>query len=527
MNLRLLVFLLMIFFTACQNTKELDIVIRNGLVYNGSSSAPTLTDIGIRGERIVAVGNLAEKKAKREIDATNLAVAPGFIDMHTHLEPLLRLPDAESHVRQGVTTALGGPDGSSPWPLGAYIDSVEQEGIGMNVAYLIGHNTIRRNIMKLDNRAPTEAELQQMQEQVATGMKDGAFGISTGLKYVPGAFSDVDEVVALSKIASQYGGIYTSHLREEGLGLIDAVAEAIQISERADIPVVLTHHKAIGKPMWGASTQTLAMVDSARSLELDIMMDQYPYTASQTGISVLIPSWARSGGQEAYLKRLEDPTLRDSIKQGIVYNILNDRGGKDLRRVQFARVEWQPKLEGKTLHDWVVSRDLEPSVENGAELVMEAQANGGCNAIYHAIDQQDVDRIMQHPQTMIGSDGRLAEYKVGHPHPRWYGTFPRVLGHYVRERNILSLEEAIHKMTLMPANRLGLKERGRIEEGVFADLTIFDPETIIDKATFEKPHQYSQGIYFVIVNGKVAVDNGQFTKSRGGKVLKGSAFQSN
>lgn len=527
MNLRLLVIFLLISLVACQSNSELDIIIRNGSVYDGSLSTPTLADIGIRDDQIVAVGDLTERKATREIDATGLAVAPGFIDMHVHLEPLLRLPDAESQIRQGVTTALGGPDGSSPWPLATYIDSVERVGIGMNVAYLIGHNTIRRNIMKLDNRVPTAAELQQMQEQVATGMKDGAFGISTGLKYVPGAFSDVDEVVALSKIASQYGGIYTSHLREEGLGLIDAVAEAIQISERADIPVVLTHHKAIGKPMWGASTKTLAMVDSARSLGLDIMMDQYPYTASQTGISVLIPSWARSGGQNAYLERLEDPLLRDSIKRGIVYNILNDRGGKDLRRVQFARVEWQPELEGKTLHDWAIMRALTPTVENGAELVIEAQANGGCNAIYHAIDQKDVDRIMQHPQTMIGSDGRLAEYEVGHPHPRWYGTFPRVLGHYVRERNILELEEAIHKMTLMPANRLGLKKRGRIEEDVFADLTIFDPKAIIDKATFEKPHQYSQGIHFVIVNGKVAVDNGQFTKSREGKVLRGPAFQSN
>ncbi len=524
MTTRLLAAVLLIFSSACQDN-QLDIIIRNGLVYDGSLSAPTSADIGIRNNKIVAIGDLSEQNATQEIDAEGLAVAPGFIDMHAHLEPLLHLPDAESHVRQGVTTALGGPDGSSPWPLSSYIDSVENEGVGMNVAYLIGHNTIRRNIMNLDNRPPTEQELEQMQEQVTIGMQDGAFGISTGLKYIPGAFSNVDEVVALSKIASQYGGIYTSHLREEGLGLIDAVAEAIQISERADIPVILTHHKAIGKPMWGASTKTLAMVDSARAIDLDIMLDQYPYTASHTGISVLIPSWARSGGQDEYLNRLENPVLRDSIKRGIVYNILNDRGGEDLRRVQFARVEWQPELEGKTLHDWAISRDMDPTVENGAELVIEAQANGGCNAIYHAMDQQDVDRIMQHPQTMIASDGRLAEYQVGHPHPRWYGTFPRVLGHYVRERNILRLEEAIHKMTQMPADRLGLTDRGRIQEDTFADLTIFDPATIIDKATFEQPHQYPEGIHYVIVNGKIAVDDGRFIEARSGRVLRGSAYQ--
>ena len=523
MNPRSLLIPLLFSLLACHTTDELDIIIYNGSVYDGSLSDPIIADVGIRDDQIVAISNLSERKAKKVIDATGLVVAPGFIDMHVHLEPLLRIRDAESLVRQGVTTALSGPDGSSPWPLSTYIDSVEQEGIGLNVAYLIGHNTIRKNVMKLADRAPTEVELQQMKGQVAQGMKDGAFGISTGLKYVPGAFSDVDEVVALSKVASQHDGIYTSHLREEGLGLIEAVAEAIQIAERADIPVVLTHHKAIGKSMWGASTKTLAMVDSARALNLDVMMDQYPYTASQTGISVLIPSWARSGGQKAFLDRLENPALRDSIKQGIIYNILYDRGGEDLHRVQFARVKWQPELDGKTLHDWAVLREMEPTVKNGAELVIEAQANGGCTAIYHVIDQQDVDRIMQHPQTMIGSDGRLAEYEVGHPHPRWYGTFPRVLGHYVRERSIISLKEAIHKMTLMPAERLGLKKRGRIAENVFADITIFDPETIIDQATFKAPHQYPRGIATVIVNGTIAVENGQF-QNRAGKVLKGPAF---
>jgi dihydroorotase/N-acyl-D-amino-acid deacylase len=359
-----------------------------------------------------------------------------------------------------------------------------------------------------------------MEAQVDSAMQAGAYGISTGLKYLPGTFSNVEEVIALSKIASKYGGIYTSHLREEGLGLFDAVAEAIQISEKANIPVVLTHHKAIGKPMWGKSVRTLAMVDSARAKGLDIKMDQYPYAASYTGISVLIPSWSMAGGLDAFTERAANPTLRDSIRNGIVFNILNDRGGSDLDRIQFAKVEWQPELEGKTLKYWAEQQGMEPSVENGAELVIEAQLKGGASCVFHAMAEEDVIRIMQHPQTMIGSDGRLVEPGMGHPHPRWYGTFPRVIGHYAREKAVLELSEAIRKMTLSPAQSLHLTDRGQLKEGLKADIVIFDPKTIIDKATFEKPHQYPEGIPFVIVNGNLAVDNGEFIDIRSGKVLR-------
>jgi dihydroorotase/N-acyl-D-amino-acid deacylase len=499
---------------------EYDILILNGTVYDGSGSAPIETDIAIKGSMIVAMGDLDKATATRIIEAKGLAVSPGFIDMHTHLEPIMELPSCESHVRQGVTTALGGPDGSSPWPLKSYMDSLQEKGVGMNVAYLIGHNTVRKNVMGLENRAPTQEELQAMEAQIDSAMREGAYGISTGLKYLPGAFSKVDEVIVLSKVASKYDGIYTSHLREEGLGLFDAVEEAIQISAKADIPVVLTHHKAIGKPMWGESVRTLAMVDSARAKGLDIKIDQYPYTASYTGISVLIPSWSMAGGQEAFDERATDPVLRDSIKNGIVFNILNDRGGSDLDRIQFAKVEWQPELEGKTLKYWAEQKGLEPTVENGADLVIEAQLNGGASCVFHAMAEEDVTRIMQHPQTMIGSDGRLVEPGMGHPHPRWYGTFPRVLGHYVREKKTLELSEAIRKMTSLPAQSLKLTDRGMLKEDMRADITIFDPETIIDKATFEKPHQYPEGIDFVIVNGIFAVDNGEFHDVRSGMVLQ-------
>lgn len=506
------------FLFGCQ--QEYDVVIINGMVYDGSGNAPVQTDVAINKDKIVKIGDLSSAKAKRIIDASGLAVAPGFIDLHAHLDPLLNLPSAESAIRQGVTTSLGGPDGSSPWPIGSYLDKADSIGMTMNVAFLVGHNTIRRNIMKLENRAPTEEELTSMKGQVEQGMKEGAYGISTGLKYLPGAFSNVDEVIALSKIASQYNGIYTSHLREEGIGLLEAVYEAIEIGREANIPIVLTHHKAIGTKMWGGSVKTLAMVDSARKLGIDVMMDQYPYNASYTGIGVLIPSWSMAGGTPEFKKRLDNPVLRDSIKKGIVHNILYDRGGADLNRVQFALVKWKKDLEGRTLHDWLVERKMETTVENGAELVMEAQLNGGASCVYFAMDDADVERIMQHPQTMIASDGRLVVPGDGHPHPRWYGTFPRVLGLYAREKKVIPLEVAIQKMTMMPADRLGLKERGRIKENTFADVVVFNPETVADKSTFQNPHQYPEGIDFVFVNGTLAVDGGKFIDARSGVVLR-------
>ena len=502
---------------------EYDIIILNGEVIDGSGSPSVFKDVGIIGNKIHKIGNLKSSEAKRHIDAEGLVVSPGFIDVHAHLDPILRLSNTESHVRQGVTTSLGGPDGSSPWPIGKFLDTLNQIGVGMNVAYLVGHNTVRRNVMGLENRAPSKEELNEMKNQISAGMDEGAYGISTGLKYLPGSFSKVEEVIELSKKASEKGGVYTSHLRDEGLGVIASVNEAIQISKDANIPVVLTHHKVIGKPMWGKSAQTLSLVDSARTIGLKISLDQYPYDASYTGISVLIPSWARAGGQKEFIKRTKNASLRDSIKRGIEFNILNDRGGNDLDRVQFAKVSWNKSLEGKTLKYWANSLGLEPSVENGAELVIKAQLNGGASAIFHAMDEKDVENIMKHPLTMIASDGRLVVPGDGHPHPRWYGTFPRVLGHFVREKKTLSLEEAVYKMSLLPAQTIGIKNRGLIKKGMYADITIFDKNTIIDKATFESPHQYSEGIYYVLVNGVIAIDNGEFKNIKAGVVLKKNA----
>ena len=499
-----------------------DLLIAGGTVIDGTGAARYRADVAITGDRIAAVSRTSSPatSARRTIDATGLIVAPGFIDLHAHIEPLLRMPDAESHVRQGVTTAVGGPDGGGPWPFAAYLDSAQSVGVGMNGAFLTGHNTIRRQVMQLADRDPTPAELDRMRGMVAQAMHEGAFGLSTGLRYLPGTFSKTDEVVALSKVAADSGGIYTSHLREEGLGVIEGVAEAIEIGRRTGITVVLTHHKVIGKPMWGQSVRTLAMVDSARRAGVDVRIDQYPYTATSTGIGVLVPTWALAGGDTAFARRLADPALRDSIVRGIVELLMTDRGGGDLSRVQFSRVSWQPALEGRTLQDWVVERGLPPTPQSGAQLVIEAEQKGGASAIYHVLDEGDVERIMRHPQTMIASDGRLSRPGDGHPHPRAYGTFPRVLGRYVRERQVITLEDAIRKMTSMPAATLRLSDRGTLRAGARADVTIFDPGSVADRATFEEPHQYPVGIPYVIVNGTLAVDGGRFTGAHAGQVLR-------
>jgi N-acyl-D-amino-acid deacylase len=501
-----------------------DLLIAGGTVVDGTGAPAYRADVAVRDGRIVRVSRdpLPATGAARVIDATGRVVAPGFIDLHTHIEPLPRLPAAQSHVRQGVTTAVGGPDGGGPLRLGAYLDSLEATGIGLNVAYQVGHNSVRRQVLGMEDRAPTAEELAQMEALVAQAMEEGAFGLSTGLKYPPGAFARVDEVIALARVAAGAGGFYSSHLREEGLGLIEAVAEAIEIGRRADLPVLLTHHKVVGQPMWGASERTLAMVDEARRQGLDIVIDQYPYTASHTGIGILVPTWAMAGGDSAFVQRTRDPLLRDSIVRGLVDNIRDDRGGGDLRRVQFSRVGFMPELEGRTLDDWAKLKGMESSFETGAELVIEAISRGGASAIYHVMDDADLERIMRHPQTMIASDGGLAEPGQGHPHPRAYGTFPRVLGHYVRDRGVLPLESAVHKMTGQPAALLGLADRGAVAEGMAADLVVFDPATVADRATFEDPHQYPAGIEYVLVNGAVTVGAGEYVDARAGQVLRRS-----
>lgn len=515
----------------CQNPVPYDLIIKNGLVYDGTQNPPQILDIAILEDKIVGLGDFSDADALQILDVAGAAVAPGFIDTHTHLDPLdnlLALSNSESQLRQGVTTSIGGPDGRGvplQYDFAEFLDTLSQVGVGINMGFMAGHNKIRKKVMQLDNREPTEKELNRMIAMADKAMDEGAFGLSTGLKYLPGNFAKIDEVIALSRVVAHKGGVYSTHLRDEGIAIMPAIEETIEIGKKANIPIILTHHKVIGKPMWGKSEMTLLRVDKAVKNNVKVMLDQYPYNASHTGLSVLIPTWARAGGQEAFIERTKDPKTYEKIKSEIIFNILNDRGGKDLRRIQFSKVTWRPELEGKTLHDWLVLEGVTPSIENGADYVIKGQVNGGAGCIYHAMDEKDVENIMQHPLTMIASDGRLSAPGIGHPHPRAYGTFPRVLGHYVRNKQLLSLEEAIYKMTSLPAKTYGITNRGKIEEGFMADIVIFDPNTVEDKATFVKPHQYPVGIPYVVLNGQLAVDEEKFMNILAGKVLRKNEIQ--
>ena len=508
--------------TSSARGQTFDLIITGGTVIDGTGSPGYRADIGITGDRIRLISRtpIDAAQGRRRINATGLIVAPGFIDLHAHLDPILNMPGAESHVRQGVTLALGGPDGGGASPMAPYLARVEQQKLGLNVAFLTGHNTIRRAVMGTANRPATPDELATMKRMVAQAMGQGAFGLSTGLRYIPGFYSNTDEVVALSQVAADSGGFYTSHLREEALGLFAGVAEALEIGRRARIPVVLTHHKVVGQKMWGKSAVTLAMVDSARKAGTDVMIDQYPYAASHTGIDILMPPWAMAGGDSALRRRLEDPILNDSIEKDVIDALINDRGGGDLKRVQFSRVSWDSTLNGKTLHDYLTRQNVDPTIENAAPIVIDVVLKGGAQTIFHVLDEGDVKRIMAHPQTMIASDGRLNRLGDAVPHPRAYGTFPRVLGKYVREDKVLTLEQAVAKMTGMPAKRLGLADHGCLREGCVADVTIFSAERVRDVGSYTDPHHYPEGIPWVIVNGVPVVDNGTFTAARPGKVLR-------
>ncbi|MBS25405.1 MAG: N-acyl-D-amino-acid deacylase [Gammaproteobacteria bacterium] len=505
--------------------QQFDTIIRNGRIVDGSGNPWYVTDIGINNDRIVRIADLSDATANRVIEASGLVVSPGFIDPHTHaLRGIFEVPNAESALLQGVTTLTEGNDGNSPYPVGEHLAEIEEHRISPNWGIFVGQGTIRSQVIGSEDREPTRVELEQMKTMVRESMEQGALGISTGLFYVPGSFTSTEEVIELSKIAAEYNGIYISHMREEAAQLINSVQETILIGEEANIPVQMTHHKVIGVENWGTSVDSLRMVDEARARGIDITIDQYPYTASQTGITALIPQWAQEGGRNRLLERINSTETRQTIKDEVVYKILYDRGGGDPSNVFISRNSWDPDMAGKNLADLTIERGMEPTPENAADVVFDIIRGGGATAVYHAIGPDDVDRIMQHPATAIGSDGPVGIFGEGAPHPRQYGTFARVLGLYVREREIISLEEAVRKMSSQTARRLGIHNRGLITEGYYADIAIFDADEIIDRATFEDPHQYAIGMKFVFVNGEVVVEDGQHTGARPGRIVYGPGY---
>ena len=389
---------------------------------------------------------------------------------------------------------------------------------------LLGHGSVRSAVMGSQNRKATEAELRKMKDIVRQGMLDGAFGMSTGLFYVPGNYAPTEEVIELEKIVGSYGGVHTSHVRNEAEGVMDSARETIRIGEEGHLPTQHTHVKVVGKKQWGWSDQVLKLFDEARARGVDATMDEYPYTASSTGSAAMFPQWSMAGGNRALKERLTAPDSRAKIKEAIVTAIREGRGGGNPKNIVMASCRFDPTLAGKSLADLTRAAGREVTFENAAETAIEIELKGGCSAIYHAMDEADVERFMRAPYTMIASDGEVLAPSPAMPHPRSYGTFARVLGRYVRERKVLTLEDAVRKMSSFPANRFGLEDRGLLRPGLKADLSVFDPATVSDKATFEAPHAYAVGFRDVFVNGKPVILAGKVTAERPGRVLYGPAY---
>jgi dihydroorotase/N-acyl-D-amino-acid deacylase len=502
-----------------------DLLIRNGRIVDGTGSPWYRGDVAVRGDTIARIAPRIDAPAGRTIDAAGKVVSPGFIDIHTHARRgIFQVPTADNYVRQGVTTIMEGPDGSSPVPIKPLLDRVAATRVTPNFGMFIGQGSIRDQVIGPVNRKATPVELEKMIALVGQGMEQGAFGLSSGLFYVPGTFTPTTEVIELAKAAARMGGIYISHMRDETAGILDSVRETIEIGEKGGLPTQVTHHKIIGTKNWGKSVETLKLVDEARARGVDTTIDQYPYTASSTSIqAALMPAWGLEGGREAILKRLQTPSMRSELQKETARIILEERGGGDPNNVQLARCDWDASLAGKRLGDVTKGRGLEPTIDNAAATALWIVERGGCSAIFHAIGEDDLQRILRHPATMIGSDGEIPIFGEANPHPRSYGTFARVLGRYVRELKVVSLEDAVRKMAAFPAQRIGLADRGVLREGMKADIAIFDPAAVRDLATFERPHQYAEGVTQVIVNGQVAFDDGKMTAARPGRVLLGPA----
>ena len=506
--------------------QRFDVLIVNGRVVDGAGNPWVYADVGIRGDSIAEVGRLAGRASARVIDAKGKVVAPGFIDIHTHSRRgIFEHPEAENYIRQGVTTLIEGNDGSSPVPLAPFLEKVAATRTTVNFGSFIGQGSIRQEVLGLVDRPAAPEEITRMRSLVEEAMRDGAFGLSTGLFYVPGNYTPTAEVVELARVAARLGGMHISHMRDEAAGVVDSVRETIRIGEEGGLPTQVTHHKVIGKANWGKSAETIALVEAARARGVDATLDAYPYTASSTGTAALFPQWSLEGGQKQLLARLADPAARARIKATIVERIETDRGGGDPRNVVMAGCSFDGSLAGKNLAEISRARGRSGSAADAAETAIEIQHKGGCSAVYHAISEEDIERILRYPFTMIGSDGEIPTFGVGAPHPRSYGTFARVLARYVRERRALTLEDAVHKMSGLPAARLGLADRGLIRPGMKADVVVFDPAKVQDTAEFAKPHQYAVGFDAVVVNGEPVIMDGRLTDRRPGRVVYGPAHR--
>jgi N-acyl-D-amino-acid deacylase len=530
MKMKVLLLLWSILLLCATAYAQLDVIIKNGRIIDGSGNPWYTADVGVRDGRIVAIGRLDTAQSLRVLDARGMVVAPGFIDVHTHSEGgIRRTPTADNFLFDGVTSVITGNCGGSETAIDSFFVELQHGGISVNLGTLIGHNSVRREVMGSAQRDPTAEEQAAMEALVEKAMRQGAVGFSTGLIYTPGTYSKTPEVVSLAKAAAKYNGIYASHIRNEGNdeqgGVFAAITEAIDVGRAAGIPVEISHFKVSSKKLWGRSKQTVAMIEKARAEGLDVTVDQYPYTASSTSLSVLLPSWALADGDSAVKARLNDPKIRRKIRDQMRHTIVDRNGRLRMDYAYVTRCQWDSTLNGKNISQINRLWKRKGTLSYEIQTVLDMVEKGGAGMVYHTMSEEDVQRIMKYPYSMVGSDAGVIQFGSGVPHPRGYGSNARVLSEYVRVKKVLRIEEAIRKMTSFPAQRFRLVDRGLIRPGMCADIVVFDDKTIADKATFKKPHAYSEGFAYVLVNGVTVIDHGTHTGARPGKVLLGPGAQ--
>ncbi|HEX9941375.1 MAG TPA: D-aminoacylase [Thermoanaerobaculia bacterium] len=497
-----------------------DLLIRNGTVVDGSGAPAFQADVAVKDGRIVRIGHLRNASAKRTLDASGLVVAPGFIDVHTHADDLAKKPRAENFLRMGVTTIVAGNCGSSAVDVGKELEEVRRAGPAINFATLVGHGSVRAEVMGTERRAPTPAELEKMKALVAKAMTDGAVGLSTGLQYVPGSYAAEDEIVELARVACRAGGLYASHMRNEGTEIEKALAETIAVGEKAGCPVEVSHLKIDSPSRWGASEKALGLIDAARARGIDVEADQYAYTAAASSLSIRFPDWALEGGEEQVRQRLDDEVTWARI-QSDMKAILAGRGFPDLSFAVVASYPPDPSRVGLSMKQVAEKLLGDGSADAQLEAARRMLRAGGAAMVYHLMSEDDVTRILRHPRVAVASDGDVPDAD-GRPHPRAFGDNARVLGLYVRQRKVLSLEEAVRKMTSLPAAHFKLGRRGLVREGYAADLAVFDPAAVRDEATFEEPRKLASGFRYVLVNGVPVIDGGMATGAAAGQVLRSS-----
>ena len=501
-----------------QQPARYDVAIVGGQVLDGSGRPPRRLDIGIAEGRIAMLGAVPRRDARDVIDASGLIVAPGFIDVHTHADDLAEQPLADNFVRMGVTTVIAGNCGTSALDVGDALAGVARVGTSINFATLIGHNTVRAEVMGSANRLPSIPELTRMRSLVWRAMVDGAVGFSTGLQYVPGTYAKTPEIIDLARVAGNAGGVYATHMRNEGTALEASIEESIRVGITAGARVQISHLKVDSPSRWGISEKALAMIDAARGRGVDVMADQYAYTAASSSLGIRFPAWALEGGQPAIAARLNDPEQWARIKREMI-GLLAERGLRDLSFAVVASHAANPLLNGLDMARVAAKLKGSDSADAQFEAARDLMLANGAAMVYHFMSDQDVERIMRHPFVDIASDSGVLVAGRGVPHPRGYGNNPRVLGEYVRKRHVISLEEAVRKMTSLPAGHFRLANRGLLKEGYAADVVVFNASAVRDAATFEQPHAYAVGIPYVLVNGVVVVKNGEHTRARPGVAI--------